>query len=110
MNTKDFPLILGIGLAGIGLVLLLPKIVKAEEMVPVKREVLKPLPIVTVTLSGFSWSIETFVKDMKARGYIISSVCAPKGTFIVECRVEVYTETLDAIKNVATMYGVSLYA
>lgn len=110
MDTEKLPLILGIGLAGIGLVLLLPKIAKAEELVPVKREVLKPLPVVTVTLSGFSWSIETFVKDMKAKGYIISSSCAPKGTFVVECRAEIYFETLDAMKNVATNYGVSLYA
>ena len=110
MSTNKLPLILGIGLTGIGLVLLLPKLAKAEEMVPVEREVLKPLPVVTVTLSGFSWSIETFVKDMKAKGYIISSTCAPKGTFLIECRANIYFETLDAMKNIATSYGVSLYA
>lgn len=108
-TESKLPLIIGVGLGTIGLVLLLSKPAKAEA-IPVQREVLKPLPVVTVTLSGFSWSIETFVKDMKARGYIISSICAPKGTFLIECRVEVYTETLDSMRNVANMYGVSLYA
>lgn len=105
---QDNRLILMLGLLGAAAgawLLLKPKEVIAAEAVLIE----KPLPIQTVTLSGFTWPVDMLIKDLQSKGYITNMSCVSKTTLIKECQVTVYTSVLNTVKAMASVYGVSLY-
>jgi|GEM_PF-5725719 len=108
MQDNRLIIILGLTGAAIGMWLLL----RPKEAVAVEVKVMpieKPFPIQTITLSGFVWPVDTLIKDLRSKGYITSVSCVSKTTLIKECRVTIYSSVLTIVKQLATIYGVSVY-
>lgn len=107
---QDNKLIFILGLTGIAAgalyLLLKPKEAAAQaEIIPVE----KPFPIQTIKFSGFTWPVDMLVKDLQSKGYITNISCISVTTLTKECQVTVYSSVISIVKQLATIYGVSVY-